>query len=499
MEAEQLTFAQGNDPAAPAEVTPLTIIRTETVLSRMPVHNLAKKGRVDIEIVRRNGEGQVQLRWVVSHSDRYGQPRQLAYKLDTLVVNRRIDELGRPLGKIIRMGSLKEICKELGMAESGKNTRDLRTAFLQNASSFITAQLSWRGADQVERRLEAGFTRYGVVFTGEKLPDGQRADGVYIVLNDPYWEVVNHAPVRPLNYDYLKQLAPAAQRFYEIVSFRIYAALKNGRALARLSYADYCAFSAQQRYLSHEQFRVQMYKVHKPHLDSGYLNGVRTEAASDGEGKPDWMMIYTPGPRAKAEYLTFSRKLGEAPREEEADARLQALVERGVAEAAARRLLSSVPETQPVADQIEWGDWLIGSAPGGKFANPPGLYVSLIRDNIAPPPGFETARRKRLRQAQAGLRAEEAQLRLRYEEHCEREAARHFAERERDPAVAARLAAHHDAYARQFSKLPRESVEELARRAAQSELARELALPSFTDFCRSGPHGLYGPDGASGH
>ncbi len=108
----------------------LNTIRTETVLSKFPVHNLAKKGRVDIRIVKHSGSGAVELKWEVSHSDRYGQPRQLAYKLDTLVVNRRLDEEGRPLPHMVRIGSLKEICKQLGMQESGKNSRDLRTSFL---------------------------------------------------------------------------------------------------------------------------------------------------------------------------------------------------------------------------------------------------------------------------------------------------------------------------------------------------------------------------------
>jgi hypothetical protein len=32
---------------------------------------------------------------------------------------------------------------------------------------------------------------------------------------------------------------------------RIYAALKNGWPVAKLTYSDYCAFSAQQRYYDH--------------------------------------------------------------------------------------------------------------------------------------------------------------------------------------------------------------------------------------------------------
>ena len=36
----------------------------------------------------------------------------------------------------------------------------------------------------------------------------RRADAVYLVLSEPYREVLNHAPVRPLDYAYLKALTP---------------------------------------------------------------------------------------------------------------------------------------------------------------------------------------------------------------------------------------------------------------------------------------------------
>jgi hypothetical protein len=58
------------------EFGPIRRIRTETVLSRLPIHNLAKKGRVNIQIVKKDSNGQVTLQWEVSHSERYGQPRQ---------------------------------------------------------------------------------------------------------------------------------------------------------------------------------------------------------------------------------------------------------------------------------------------------------------------------------------------------------------------------------------------------------------------------------------
>src|ERR1700730_11073304 len=90
-----------SQPAIPpeqgSELTAFNIIRTETVLSKLPVHNLAKKGRVNIEIFKQGPTGEVELKWEVSYSDRYGQARQLAYKLDTIVIDRVIDEAGKPL------------------------------------------------------------------------------------------------------------------------------------------------------------------------------------------------------------------------------------------------------------------------------------------------------------------------------------------------------------------------------------------------------------------
>src|SRR6185312_5511103 len=80
----------------PQESTPglaqLNIIRVETALSRYPVHRLAKQGTTEIEIREQSEDGELLIRWEVDSSRRYGQPGPLAYKVDTLIVNRRIEE-----------------------------------------------------------------------------------------------------------------------------------------------------------------------------------------------------------------------------------------------------------------------------------------------------------------------------------------------------------------------------------------------------------------------
>jgi hypothetical protein len=300
-----LTPPQSDDETlATNTLAPLSPIRTETVFSRLPIHNLSKKGSVEIQILRKNERGEDELRWQVGYIEQFGQPRQLAYKLDTIIINRKIDELARPLPRMICLGSLHTIAEELGL---NRDTRSVKKAIMQNAAAFITAKLRYTGVDGIERTVEAGFNRYNVILTGQRLPDGSKADAVYLMLSEPYWEVLNNAPTRPLDYEYLKALAPASQRFYEIISFKIFAALKYRHPTAKISYSEYCTFSAQQRYSDYDHVKKQMYKVHRPHLKSGYLKKVSCDAARDSDGKPDWIFYYTPGPKAVTEFKSFNK------------------------------------------------------------------------------------------------------------------------------------------------------------------------------------------------
>src|SRR4051812_46888555 len=190
------------------ELVPLNVIRVETALCHYPVHRLAKQGTIGIEIREKSETGDLLIQWKVSHNSEFGQPGPLAYKVDTLIVNRRIEEASRPIPKIIKLGSLADICRELGLADGGGNTNQVRKALAQNALAGITAKVRYKLSDGTERTLEAVFTRYSVVFTGEELPDGRQADAVYLVLNEIFLQVLNGARTRPLDYDYLKDLPP---------------------------------------------------------------------------------------------------------------------------------------------------------------------------------------------------------------------------------------------------------------------------------------------------
>lgn len=421
------------DSKPDTELVPLNPIRVETGLSRYPLHRLARKGSIEISI-REGGEAT----WEVDYSKKHGQPGPLAYKLDTLIINRRIEEAIRPIPRLLKLGSLSDICRELGLSDSGKNRSDIKKSLYQNAFAGITTKTNIKQADGRENYLEAAFTRYSVIITGEKLPSGKKADGVYIVLHDVFISVINGAMTRPLDYDYLKSLPPAPQRFYELLSYQMYAALKYERRRAKLIYSDFCAHAPQTRHIELKRMRSQMTKLMQPHLESGYIAKVEYQDIVDRDGHPDWIMLYQPGPRAKAEFHSFNKRGGPTlleiePLEETppiigsdlTPLELE-LVEHGIDAAIARQLAAAYDQDK-IRLQVEILDFRLAGKNASKITDPAGWLVSAIKSpsGHALPKGFKS-RAERQREAEAiqakeRLAAEDRRRKHQADEHARRE------------------------------------------------------------------------------
>ena len=417
-------------------LSPLNTIRVETALSRYPVHRLARKGSIEISIREGNPRGDV-TSWEVDYSKKHGQPGPLAYKLDTLIINRRIEEARRPISRVLRLGSLSDICRELNLADSGKNRAGIKAALFQNAFAGITAKTRYRQGDGSEQTLEAAFNRYSVILTGEKLPNGNKADAVYIALNDVFIRVINGAMTRPLDYDYLKSLPPAPQRFYELLSYQMYAALLYDRPRAKLVYSQLCAHAPQTRHADWHKVRSQMSKIHRPHLQSGYIGKVESQPMdpSGTDGQPDWIFFYQPGPKARAEFRTFAKRGGPNVLEIEpleppmldgtrlSELELE-LIRRGITDVIARQLVAEHAE-EKIRQQIEILDWRLSGKKADKIDDPAAWLVSAIKSPTghAVPKGFVSAaerqRREDAKQAKA-REAAEARRRKEQEEAAER-------------------------------------------------------------------------------
>ena len=457
-------------PADPASTFPApTSIRVETALTRYPMHRLARKGNVEINIREVGKDGQ-ETRWEVDYSKKHGQPGPLAYKIDTLIINRRIEEARRPIPRLIRLGSLKEMCRELDMAETGGNTNQIKNALTQNAFAGITAKTLYRQSDGSEQTLEAAFTRYSVILTGEKLPNGKKADCVYVMLNDIFMNVINGAMTRPLDYDYLKSLPPAPQRFYELLSYQMYAALKHDRPRAKLIYSDFCAHAPQTRHVDWERVRSQMNKVHRPHKESGYIAKVDFQQTTDSADNPDWIMLYMPGPKARAEFRAFTKRGGpemleieplepialDAPKVSELEAKL---IRFGVSAETAAELVRQHGE-EKIGLQMEVLTWRLSRKSKHSIDDPAAYLVIAIKNDHPVPKNF-VSEAQRERQAEA----------KKAKEHTEAEVA---AKKMREDAEKRRVEATAKAYLEQLSPAERAQLDAQVIAQASPETLADL-------------------------
>lgn len=490
-----------------SEYLPVSTTRVETALSRFPIHNLTKSEKIAIRINRKNQAGETDISWSVSPSRDHGEPRQLAYKLDTLVINRRIDEANRPVPRLLRLGTLRDICRQLGVQMNGPQAHAIKQALYQNAFAGITAKVSYKSADGRTRRFEKGFTRYSVYFAGEELPNEVgTADAVYIFMNEDYWQLLNNAIFRPLDYEYQKALSAGAQRFYELVSFAMYAALSKRRDEAKLVYSDYCLRAPQTRYYTRAKVQKQMYKLHRPHVKEGYLKDVRYRQTTDQDGQADWEIFYTPGPRARAQYTFFTNRQksevfevsqvegslmpAEAPATDSGF--LEKLLSRGISSAGAKKILGEAKSDDELSDLLEWGDYLVGTAKG-KIRNPAGFYIYLFQDRVLPPANFETSRLRKLREAAQQKADEErvwkVRLQLAYEDYQEETVDRHIAEHLTGDAYTKAFEMKRKEIRRAFKNLPESTVEDITRQAIRRDLkAGAVVFMSPEEFARSRRH-----------
>ena len=169
-------------------------------------------------------------------------------------------------------------------------------------------------------------------------------------------------------------------------------------------YSDYCKYAPQTRYPDFDHVKKQMYKVHAPHREAGYITKVEYQQTQDAVGAEDWEIFYTPGPKAFMEFRAFTNQLPQLKPAEQYSPRagqgrpeqtalpltscdprlLSELTRRGIAEIKARDLLASLKPRQEVMDQLEYVDAQIAKDRRGRIENPPRFVRSLYPRQYRP-------------------------------------------------------------------------------------------------------------------
>jgi hypothetical protein len=265
--------------------------------------------------------------------------------------------------------------------------------------------------------------------------------------------------------------------------------LSNGRPCARLRYSDFCLFAPVTRYYGYDPVKVQL------------------EETVDAHGKPDWEMLYTPGPKALMEYKAFTSRsrllppAGMAPKaitispaqQEElpltaaADSPLfLELTRRGISPKKARELLAHLsPARKSTTSSNTWIRWCRRTRAAS--SKTPRASTSTTSGKTSRP------RRNSGAAANAASAARHAQLALDYDDYRRQETQRYIdAMPFGDYQQLYEQFLHSNRIA--FKLMTPEQLHDITERTVQAELRDSGKIPflSFESFCQKPQPSLTG-------
>ncbi|MCL5096632.1 MAG: replication initiator protein A, partial [Candidatus Omnitrophica bacterium] len=324
-----------------------------------------------------------------------------------------------------------------------------------------------------------------VVALGMQMPDGSVADRNYVWLSEWQIENINNNYVMPIDFEtYRKLRNHIAKALVPLLQVWLYASRSEGRFEKR--YEDLCSILDINRQKHLSFLKKQLEPSLKELQFYGYLADYKIESTSDGR---DYKIVAGHGPKFYRDHKTRAGLPLPAAETTQEPSLLKALLDRGLNEAQARRLLQSLPESRPILDQLEYGDWLITRSKG-TIHNPPGFYTYLLRESVIPPESFETSAKRQLRESLERTKREESTRRAEDEQ-----AYLHFCEERVNAIIAGMdqaqyqqlLAGKKQEVRKSWPKLPETSIQEIAERALHSELRENIDLPSLEEFRRRPP------------
>jgi hypothetical protein len=476
---------------------PVPFVKVEKNLSSLgffTASNVRIRGttKKTVSFVRDVGGERIEAKAVILPSAEYGLPitadqdKFLAFQK---ILNEIRHQEGRVSNPIAFTSS--DLLKILSYGDSGKNYEDVYDWVMRMVSTTVSSQGVVYLAGRKKWASDIFHVFEKAVLFGMEMPDGTIADKNYIWLSEWQLENINSNFLLPIDLDtYVKLRNHISKALVPLLQIWLYASRSAGQFEKR--YTELCEILNIKRwpYLS----RVR--QILAPSLNElakyGYLANWNIEPTSD---KQDIKIIFWHGQKFRRDQKNRLSQKMQTPLPPEMRLRsseplVEQMVRRGIAEDVACQLISTAPSDQHLMDQLEWGDYVLAQAPRGKFHNPPGFFIYLIRENVTPPEDFETSRKQGLRWQAQEVKQRELQeqmrLQLAYEEYRSRVIDDHI---RKQPKTSFQRKV--DGKKRQLLKqnksyelLPPKTITEIAESAVRAETARTLSIPSFEEFRR---------------
>jgi len=453
------------------------------------------KSRGKIELVEKtirfkrevNGKT-VEAEATILPSAKYGLPttadldKYLAFQKILNDIRVREGQVSNPIGF-----SSTQMLNVLGVKTAGNNYQEVYE-WLQR---MTLTGISSKGVIYLARRKAWATDTFHVfdrvVAFGMEMPDGSTAERNYVWLSDWQIENINNNYLMPIDFEtYRKLRNHIAKALVPLLQVWLYASRNEGRFEKR--YQDLCSILD----IRHQKHLSLIKKQLGPSLDElqyyGYLASYRIEVTSDGR---DYKIVADHGTKFfKDQKARAGLPMLETTASETSDtapSTLKELVNRGLSEGHARRLLQSLPEGQCVLDQLEYGDWVIAKSKKA-IVNPPGFYIYLLRENVIPPNTFESSSTRRakaiIEEAKGDEERNRLQLEHEYKQFCEERVTNYVETEMNRSEYEGRLQQKMQEVKVSWPRLPAQSIQEIAGRALRADLYSTVVLPSFDEFCR---------------
>lgn len=467
-------------------------VKVEKNLSSMGFFTPSKsRGRVEVRekvmTFRREAEGKVvETTATILPSAKYGLPTtadQDKFFAFQKIVNDRRQRQGRvenPIGF-----TSKELLDILGIQDAGNNYQEIYE-WLQRMT--LTGIHSRGVVYLAGKKVWASDTFHvfeRAVAYGMEIGSGQVADRNYIWLSDWQLDNINNNHLMPVDLETYRRLrGNIAKALVPLLQIWLYASRSEGVFEKR--YDDLCVI-LDIRFQTHlSQIRKQLGPSLDELVEHGYLSSWVIEPTLDGRS---YKVTAEHGPKffqdQRHRLLRRTRVVPAVPEERNL---LQELIDRGVGERQARHLLRSLPEEQPVRAQLAWIDHILVTA-GKRIQNPPGFYISLLRDNVRVPEGFgKRAPVPEERDVELVERMEQEDRYKRYQ----RDQVQAFIDGQMGAEeFRAQVEERQRAGRRVYGNLPVETQREIAEGLLRRDIEKRISLLSFTEFLKNSPRDLF--------
>jgi hypothetical protein len=373
--------------------------------------------------------------------------------------------------------------------------------------------------------------------TGNFKFDFDLNDTLYLQLHKLERDIQSSQDRRYLDNQYMFSVGAAARRWYELMAGKIFGVVKNKGKHCEILYSWYVKHHhTLERQTTHKRIVEQMNRIVSDHLVSGFISHVEYQRIKEPGKEIDFLIRYHPGKEAKESIgrvlaalnrkqilptgerwarfpkekkedtpIPFQNELmTDEPREEEVLAQvyllpaperdvptelLRALTDRGVM--GAFSILKSLPPDglEKAPDVIDYWDSIRGD-------KGPGLLVNLLKSSEPLPASFETRKQRREREEAAKAREYEERIEtikellyFSYKEYVKGMIDRYIKESLPEGEYQKRLAVVSQRLQEQNGRTPwnhsPETIEHFAVRELREELAQEITMLSFDQYCLS--------------